>query len=555
MNRDAVLQLFGHPKVIDSNGERIAISSRKGIALIAVLAASPGYERSRAWLQNMLWGSRPIKQAQSSLRREITNLRKVLSDADCDLLEADQRSVRLKKGNFRLEPELLPDAGRGLDFLEGIDIPGEEQFEDWLRETRSALGGAEPDTGAKPLEASAPIAARRLKSSVVIVPTQLRFDSKEGRLLAARVQTCVVDTASRFRSLATVIAQNEEEQASRTDANARYSMASGSRYLFRSEVIEQAVGTEVNFALIEMPDQIVRWTETRPIADENRLQLEVGRAINCVLHATDLAEQRRFTNTMSDSEDIPALAARARFHLHQFTPQDFEAARQLIQGTQQSQPANVEMIMLGTHLALWEAWRRWPDAEDAARLRPVVKAALRADPRDARAHLFSGVLETWHGDIVIARSNLKRAIDLNPALSEGLVHLGASYYLAGEPDLAIAPIERALFLNPDSPLRFFMVGELATVLWMQERYREVLEKTLEMRTTHRGYVLADVLQIASLHAMGNRAEARRVAKELDAASRRIIVKMLGWLPFRDEGWRDKLTRTLAPYVTEMSAYA
>ncbi len=407
----------------------------------------------------------------------------------------------------------------------------------------------EPDARAQPVEASAPVAAQPLKSSVVIVPTQLRFDSKEGRLLATRVHTCVVDTASRFRSLATVVAQIEEDKASRTDANAKYSIASGSRYLFRTEVIDQVIATEVNFALIEMPDQIVRWTETRPIVDEEHLEREVGRAINCVLHAIDLSEQRRSTNNVADNDDIPALAARARFHLHQFTPQDFETARKLIEGTRQSHPANVEMIMLGTHLALWEAWRRWPDAAEAARLRPIVKAALRADPRDARAHLFCGVLETWHGDIVIARSNLNRAIDLNPALSEGLVHLGASYYLAGQPDLAKAPIERALFLNPDSPLRFFMIGELATVLWMQERYGEVLDKTLEMRTTHRGYVLADVLQIASLHALGNRAEARRVAKAIDATSRRTIVKMLGWLPFRDERWRDKLNQTLAPYLS------
>src|SRR5262245_36490940 len=61
------------------DGVRINISSKKGRALIALLAMARDGERSRAWLQDKLWGSRQLDQAQSSLRQELTNLRKLLS--------------------------------------------------------------------------------------------------------------------------------------------------------------------------------------------------------------------------------------------------------------------------------------------------------------------------------------------------------------------------------------------------------------------------------------------------------------------------------------------
>lgn len=72
------LQLIGPFGLFAPSGVRIEISSKKAIALIALLATAPSGERSRRWLQAMLWGTREHEQAQTSLRREVSTLSKQL---------------------------------------------------------------------------------------------------------------------------------------------------------------------------------------------------------------------------------------------------------------------------------------------------------------------------------------------------------------------------------------------------------------------------------------------------------------------------------------------
>ena len=68
------LRLLGPFSFVDPEGRRIVISSRKGAALIAMLAVSKDGERARGWLQTQLWGSREPKEANGSLRRELSDL-------------------------------------------------------------------------------------------------------------------------------------------------------------------------------------------------------------------------------------------------------------------------------------------------------------------------------------------------------------------------------------------------------------------------------------------------------------------------------------------------
>jgi DNA-binding SARP family transcriptional activator len=72
------MDLIGPFGLFAPSGARIDVRSRKGVALLALLAFSPNGLRTRAWLQAILWGSRAHVQAQSSLRRELSTLVAVL---------------------------------------------------------------------------------------------------------------------------------------------------------------------------------------------------------------------------------------------------------------------------------------------------------------------------------------------------------------------------------------------------------------------------------------------------------------------------------------------
>ena len=140
------LQLIGPFGLFAPSGVRIEISSKKAIALIALLATAPSGERSRRWLQAMLWGTREHEQAQTSLRREVSTLSKQLEvrgagelllrssqriglQLDRVMLDTDELGMRLSVGRSRT----------GGDFLEGLDLRDCEAFEDWLRDERERV--------------------------------------------------------------------------------------------------------------------------------------------------------------------------------------------------------------------------------------------------------------------------------------------------------------------------------------------------------------------------------------------------------------------------------
>jgi DNA-binding SARP family transcriptional activator len=105
-----------------------------------MLATSRSGERSRRWLQEHIWGSRDRSHAQASLRRELSNLRSILGNGKESLLISSHDTVSLDLSQVIIDvrnPELLEQLAD--EFLEGIDIEGEESFEEWLREERQCI--------------------------------------------------------------------------------------------------------------------------------------------------------------------------------------------------------------------------------------------------------------------------------------------------------------------------------------------------------------------------------------------------------------------------------
>src|SRR3546814_6952846 len=90
------LRLLGAFQLTAPNGQRIDITSKKAIALLALLASADSGERWRAWIQDKLWGSRELRQAQASLRRELHGLRKLTANTNLPLIETTSRAGRPK---------------------------------------------------------------------------------------------------------------------------------------------------------------------------------------------------------------------------------------------------------------------------------------------------------------------------------------------------------------------------------------------------------------------------------------------------------------------------
>lgn len=132
------MDLVGPFGLFDREGRRIEVSSRKGMALLALVATGRNGVRSRAWLQDTLWGSREKAQAQTSLRRELSTLRKIVNISG-SLLVVSQHRVALDLKQIEIDIlSATSHVGDGVTvFMEGLDVAGEEAFEDWLRAQRA----------------------------------------------------------------------------------------------------------------------------------------------------------------------------------------------------------------------------------------------------------------------------------------------------------------------------------------------------------------------------------------------------------------------------------
>ncbi len=133
------LNLFGSFYIIDPSGKSIEIASKKGRALIAILAIAPNGERARSWLQAQLWGR---GSSQDSLRKELSKLRTIFDRYSLEIIPRNipRDLVRLDLSFFDVDLFDVETSLKG-EFLEGFELSSEQKFVEWLKEVRETYNG------------------------------------------------------------------------------------------------------------------------------------------------------------------------------------------------------------------------------------------------------------------------------------------------------------------------------------------------------------------------------------------------------------------------------
>ncbi|WP_461427679.1 hypothetical protein [Gymnodinialimonas sp.] len=124
------VNLWGDFRVEGSDGEDITPRSAKNRALVAALATNTSFERSRVWLQNKLWSTGEVEQAQGNLRKAVHDLR-VDFGRYRDAILSDRQSVGLAQDAVEV---LGPTEANG-EFLGGLEV-GDREFDQWLFQMR-----------------------------------------------------------------------------------------------------------------------------------------------------------------------------------------------------------------------------------------------------------------------------------------------------------------------------------------------------------------------------------------------------------------------------------
>ena len=548
------LELLGPFRLLAPGGRRVDISSKKGQALIAMLATSAGGERTRSWLQNQLWGSRGQDQAQSSLRSELSNLRVLLNTELTPLLNADHSRIWLDLNCVDIDLRKSAIHGNG-EFLEGIDIAGENGFEDWLRDQRhrfeaetSGIPSRIPESEVVRRTAPSPISNHFAALPALAVLPFVNLTGQPGQdYLAEGMSEDLIDRLSRLRWLP-IIARSSSFAIRETDPDPkRVGEMLGARYLLDGRLRCQSGVNILSASLVDAENGNTVWSNRMVLENQDGPDAfrDLLTGLTTALGAKiDTEEQSRALRKPQSDLNVRELIWRGRWHFNRFTARDSVQATALFAEALEREPTSPEAIIQSTWARLWDLWAQRGTDEDIRAVRQMAQKAIIADYDDARGHMLAGIAEIWLRQPIRAEALLRRAIMLNPSLVLAHGELGSALYLKDEPEQAIEVLNFAIRLSPNDHAMFYILGELAMSHLMLGNYAVAIEHADSSIMNRSAYWYSHIVKINALARSSRTDEARNALEDLRMSKTLFDDSHIDWLPFIDSKWNAFLKEGL-----------
>lgn len=550
---------MGAFRLLGAGGNRVEVASRKAIGLIALLATGRDGERTRQFLQDKLWGSRESSQAQTSLRRELSNLRKILADEPEPLLFTEGARVRLNLQKIAFDIPVPGAANenerpepRGIaEFLEGLDLPGEEGFEDWLREQRALIqaqssawetpGAYDP---APPLpvhlvDLTQPAPGFEGRPALAVLKFQNQTADPALDFAAEGISEDLIDQLSRLRWLPVIARSSSFSQDLATTDAKQVGQGLGAKYLVEGRLRAAAKGFQLAVSTIDSENGQVIWSERFGLPDSlsNESLAPVLSSLTAVLGTRiDHAEQSRAVARPATSRDVNTLIWRGRWHLNRMSRADSRAARELFDEALTLEPENPEVLVQAAWSMGWNIWAERISPEEMGVWTRLARRAMQADPEDGRAHAVLGAAEMFQRNNAPAIRLFRRAIELNPSLPQAHAFMGSALNLAGRPDEAQGSLRTSLRLSPNDPFAFHTLGELATSNCMSGKWEEAVDLAEQSLIRRPGYWLAHLVKVNALVRSGEAKASKDAALQMMEQCRGFSEADIDWLPYVDPDW-------------------
>lgn len=472
------MKLLGPFGLFNDDGRNVRISSRKGQALLAMLATGNQGRRSRVWLQDRLWGSRPLDKAQVSLRRELFNIRKqmkhfgvsglVTADATEVTLCLDRIQVdylKILKGQWENTLKLAN------EFLEGIDIPEEEGFEDWLRTHRNRYEeiwdahDIEPkrsDGDAVLLSGS----ANSFKTRVAVLPFSHWTDSEHGGDIADCLVEEISHTLSRYATLQVIDAATSLGLGDQQDET-EFIKNAGLHYFVSGNLRQLRDELKITIGLTDSRTKIKIWSGKFKGQTSSFFHLldEISQALVPEIDGNiDRNERKHAVQMRVETPDAYILYWKASAAFRKWTPDSIEQAIYLTDKIFALEPKNAWAKSLNAfcHAVSYNfGWSADPQKSRKSALN-AYRAAISDEPAEAIVLGYAaGTLTMLGEDIDAAHALITRAMELEYPSSgiffwSGWIDLARQDFLSAE-----KKFERCFELNPGSAVRPFMLTGLS----------------------------------------------------------------------------------------------
>jgi TolB-like protein len=547
-----LLELLGSFRLLAPGGARIDVSSKKGQALIAMLAVAGGGERTRSWLQDRLWGSRQDKQAQASLRNELSSLKAVLNQGDRPLIFADHARIWLDLSHFKIDAREMDGGSQTKgEFLEGLDIPGEDGFEDWLREERARIEAlAERSSKREKVIPSvappAPLVPEQFSKlpALAVLPFANLTGDPAKDIFAEGISEDLLDRLSRLRWLP-IISRGSSFGFRGSDIDPKIiGEQLGARYVLEGRLRSERDGLILAASLIDAESGQMIWSNKQMMDDASPTALEdLLTGLTLTLGAKiDQQEQGRTLRKPQSDLNVRELIWRGRWHLNRFTLEDSDLAKSLFQQALDREPTSPEAIIQMTNAILWDAWARRGSVADVKVVRQMAQKAIIADYDDARGHMMAGIAESFLRQPIRAEAHLLRSIELNPSLFLAHGYLGSTHYLNDSPQQAIEAFNFAVRISPNDQHLFHIFGEMAMSYLMMGDPAKAVEYAENSTARRASYWFASMIKVCALVEADDLKEAQSSYQELVTTNPKFDEGFIDWVPFCDTKWNDFLKK-------------
>jgi adenylate cyclase len=315
------------------------------------------------------------------------------------------------------------------------------------------------DDVARPLDNLSPE-----KATIAVLPfTNLSNDADQEYFSDGITQDIITDL-SKFRKLAVTASTTVFKYKERSPSIKELGVELNVKYILEGSVQKAGNQVRINAQLIDAATGNHIWAQrfSRPYEDIFELQDEIiETTVRKLAVRVDQTEQALAMHKSTGSLEAYDYYLQASYHFYQRTLESNIDARKSFQKAIARDP-NYAAAYVGLaksrETAVNYGWTEFPNAVLQEAL-DLAKKAVQLDPSLASARAELGYIYMRFGKYELAKSELQKAVDLNPNDYVSYRYMGAVLLYSGHPDEALDWLKKHFEFDPDiSPGSYMNVG-------------------------------------------------------------------------------------------------
>ncbi|MEM6761388.1 MAG: tetratricopeptide repeat protein [Pseudomonadota bacterium] len=503
------VNLFGACVVRAADGVSFEITGAKHKAMFALLATAPFGRRTRAFLQDTLWGTACYDSGRQSLRRALSDVKGSMGDAFNTVLTATNAELTLDLTKVKF-------VGRpgGGEFLEGLNIK-EAGFQRWLEGMR-----ADPTQIDALFSLSSQAPQRPVLPVVAVIPFRTIAGGNDQQVLGDWLAEEIARSLARSNLMSVISHLSSRRMvASNIDIEVIREKL-GADFLVSGSLRPDGDGIALDADFLDLRTGQILWTRrfsgtlgdflSRDAPGLSHIIRTVGASI------ADDAIRHTAGRTLASIEDHRLLSAGVGL-MHRTTLRDFARSRELLHEAIRRAPRAAEAhAWLGKWhvLSVFNGWTSDP-ALDTAQAIDATARALDIDPDSTFALTVDGFA---HNNLLkridIAASRYSEALRYNPNEALSWLLKGMLHAFTDNAEEAVTFVERARTLSPMDPFGYFFDSLSASAYLAAEQYELALRLADRSIATNDRHLSTIRAKITALHFLGRTSEARDTGLEL-----------------------------------------